>query len=170
MLTAYLAKKLTFATPGPRMIDERMHISRHDPLAAGRVGVEPTTRVHGQVSGLLDRLHGEIAGCLDHDGPLSTDPGDNRRLILVIVTAAGLAFHAPATRSASQRLLATALCLPLVAGSVVEVIGFDHPPGAPSHRTRWCRGATSTSDSPCGYGCPVLWLCVETSTPDSAEG
>ena len=80
--------------------------------------------MHGEVRRLLDRLHGEIAGRLDDDRPLPTDPSDHRRPILVIMATTGLAFLPPATRSAPQRLLATALRLSLVTGGVVEVIGF----------------------------------------------
>src|SRR5712691_3973855 len=101
-----------------------MHIALQGSIAARRVGVEPTARLHGEVRRLLDRLHREIAGRLDDDSPLPTDPGDNRRPILVIMATTGLAFLPPATRSAPQRLLATAWRLPLVPGGVVEVIGF----------------------------------------------
>jgi len=69
--------------------------------------------LHREVSRLLDGLHGEIAGRLDDDRPLPTDPSDNRRPILVIMATTGLAFLPPATRSAPQRLLATALRLSL---------------------------------------------------------
>src|SRR4029434_9071163 len=106
------------------MINIVMHIALQGSIAARRVGVETTARLHGEVSRLLDCLHGEIAGRLDDDCPLPTDPGDNCRPILVIMAPTGLAFLPPATRAAPQCLLATALRLPLVTGGVVEVIGF----------------------------------------------
>src|SRR5437899_12408605 len=56
-----------------------MDVALHRPIATGRVGVEPTARVHRQVGGLLHRLHREISGCLDNDSPLATDPRDNGR-------------------------------------------------------------------------------------------
>src|SRR5438105_4666536 len=106
------------------MINIVMHIALQGSIAARRVSVETTARLHGEVSRLLHRLHGEIAGRLDDDSPLPTDPGNNRGPILVIMAPTGLAFLPPATRSAPQRLLATALRLSLVTGGVVEVIGF----------------------------------------------
>src|SRR5262245_62594499 len=106
------------------MINIIMHLALQGSIAARRVCVEPTARLHGEVRRLLDRLHSEIAGRLDDDRPLSTDPSDNRRPILVIMATTGLAFLPLATRAAPQRLLATAWRLPLVPGGVVEVIGF----------------------------------------------
>src|SRR3989442_10331266 len=92
-----------------RMVDALVHVALHRPVAARGVRGEPTARVHGEVSRLLDRLHREIAGRLDDDSPLPTDPGDNRRPILVIMATTGLAFLPPATRAAPQRLLARML-------------------------------------------------------------
>src|SRR5262249_35798427 len=93
------------------------------PIAAGRVGVEPTARLHRKVSGLLHRLDREIAGRLDDDRPLTTDPGDNRGPVFVIMASPGLAFLAAPPRPVSQRLLPALACLALVAGGMVEVIG-----------------------------------------------
>jgi hypothetical protein len=42
-----------------RMMHEFMYVAFHRPIAAGRVGVEPTTRLPRQVGGLLDRLDRE---------------------------------------------------------------------------------------------------------------
>src|SRR5215831_500462 len=109
------------------MIDIVMHIALQGSIAARRVGVEPTARLHGEVSRLLHCLHREIAGRLDDDSPLPTDPGDNRRPVFVIMAPTGLAFLPPATRAAPQRLLATAFPLPLVASSMVEIISFHSP-------------------------------------------
>jgi hypothetical protein len=121
---------LVHVTPGvlfPGVIHEFVHVALERPIAARRVGVEPTARLHGEVSGLLHRLHGEIAGRLKDDRPLPTDPGDNRGPVFVIMAPAGLAFLPTATRAAAQRLLSTAFRLPLVARGVVEVIGFYSP-------------------------------------------
>ena len=107
-----------------RMINNVMHIALQRSIAARRVRVEPTARLHREVRRLLHRLHREISGRLDDDRPLPTDPGDNRRPIFVIMAPTGLAFLATTTRAASQRLLATALRLALVTGGVIEVIRF----------------------------------------------
>ena len=77
-----------------------MHIALQGSIAARRVGVETTARVHGEVSRLLDCLHGEIAGRLEDDRPLPADPGANRRPILVIMAPPGLTFLTTATRTA----------------------------------------------------------------------
>src|SRR4029450_500749 len=105
------------------MIDIRMLIARQCPIAAGRVGIEPTAYLYRDISRFLYRLDGEIAGRLDDDMLLATDPGDHCWPVLVIMATTGLAFLTPATRLASQRLLPAPFRLPLVAGGVVEVIG-----------------------------------------------
>src|SRR5262245_44327009 len=110
-----------------RMIDVRMHIALERSIAARRVGVEPTARLHGDVGRLLHRLDREIFGRVEDDRPLATDPGDDRRPVFVIMAPTGLAFLAAPTRAASQRLLPALLGLALVARGVVEVIGFDYP-------------------------------------------
>src|SRR6266700_3557567 len=103
-----------------RVIDKRMHIALHRLIAAGGVRVEPTARLHRQVGCLLHRLHREISGRLYNNCPLATDPGDDGRPVFVIMASTGLALLTATTRSAPQRLLATAFRLPLVAGGVVE--------------------------------------------------
>jgi hypothetical protein len=108
-----------------RMIDELVHVALHRPVAAGRVRVEPTARSHGDLGRLLHRLHREISGRLDNDRPLAPDPGDDRGPSFVLMAPTGLAFLAPATRPASQRLLPALLGLPLVARGVLEIIRFD---------------------------------------------
>jgi hypothetical protein len=95
------------------------------PIAAGRVRVQPTARLHGEVGGLLHGLHGEITGRLDDDRALAADPRDNRRSVFVIMTPAGLALLTTPTCSAPQRLLPALRRLPLVASGMVEIIGFD---------------------------------------------
>src|SRR6266581_7212875 len=106
------------------MIDIVMDIALQGPIAARRVCVEPTARVHRHVGCLLDRLHREISGRLYNHCPLATDPGDDGRPIFVIMAPTGLVLLTAPTRSAPQRLLATALRLPLVASGMVEVIRF----------------------------------------------
>src|SRR5215831_13003948 len=107
-----------------RMIDELVHVALQSPITARRVRVEPTPRLHRQVSGLLHRLHGEIPGRVDDDRPLTADPRDDGWSVLVIMPPPGLTLLAAPTRAASQRLLAPALRLALLAGGVIEVIRF----------------------------------------------
>src|SRR5215475_8582667 len=106
------------------MIDIVMHIALERPIAAGRVRIQPTARVDGEVRSLLHGLHGKIFGRLDDDRPLATDPGDDRRTVFVVMPPAGLALLAAPTCAASQRLLPALLRLPLVPRDVVEVIRF----------------------------------------------
>ena len=110
-----------------RVIDIVMHIALQRAIAAGRVRIQPTARVDGEVSGLLHGLHGEIAGRLEDDRPLATDPGDQRGPVFLVVPPPGLALLAAPTRAAAQRLLAAPYGLALVAGGVIEVIGLDRP-------------------------------------------
>src|SRR5712691_8135457 len=107
-----------------RMIDELVDVARQRPITAGRVRREPTARVHGEASGLLPRLDGAITGRLDDDRPLATDPGDHGGPVFIIMAPAGLAFLAPTTRPASQRLLPAVCGLALVPRRVTEVIRF----------------------------------------------
>src|SRR4029453_18468359 len=71
----------------------------------------------------LHRLHGEIFGRLDDNGPLATDPGDDRWPVFVVVAPPGLAFLAAPTRSTPQRLLPTLLGLAFLPGGVIERAG-----------------------------------------------
>src|SRR5262245_8806915 len=73
------------------------------------------------------RLDGKVPRRLDHDPSLAADPRDDGGPIFVVVAAAGLALLPPATGSAAQRLLAASCGLALVAGGVLEVIGFHRP-------------------------------------------
>ena len=104
------------------MIDIGMHIALQGPIAAGRVRVQPTAGLDGEVSRLLHCLHCEIAGRVDDDRPLATDPGNNGWPVFVVVPPPRLAFLAATTRSATQGLRATVLGLALLAGDVIEVI------------------------------------------------
>src|SRR5947209_8126741 len=101
-----------------RVIDIVMHIALQRPIAAGRIRVQPTAGLDGEISRLLHGLHGEIAGRLDDDSPLATDPGDNRGPVFVIMASTGLAFLAAPPRATSQRLLPALLRLPLVTRDV----------------------------------------------------
>src|SRR5438445_640922 len=107
-----------------RMIDVLVEVPLYRPIATGRIGIQATARLHSKIGRFLHRLHGEIFGRLNDDRPLATDPGDDRRTVFVVVPPTGLAFLAALPRAASQGLLPTLLGLPLVAGSMVEVIRF----------------------------------------------
>src|SRR5262245_31212652 len=107
-----------------RVIDIVMHIALQRAIAAGRVRVQPTARVDGEVSGLLNCLHGEIAGRLDDDSPLATDPGDNRGSVFVVMAPPRLAFLAAPTRAASQRFLPALFRLSLLTRGMIQVIRF----------------------------------------------
>src|SRR5262245_21513591 len=96
------------------MINIVMHIALHRPIATGRVGVEPTARLHSEVRRLLDRFHGEVSGRLDDDRPLPTASGNNRRSIFVIVSPARLALLTPPPGAATQVFFATLLGLALL--------------------------------------------------------
>src|SRR5262245_5125538 len=85
-----------------RMINIVMEIALQSPIAARRVGVEPTARLDRHVRGLLDRLDREISGRLDHHCPLATDPGDDGRPIFVIMAPPGLTLLPAPTCAATQ--------------------------------------------------------------------
>jgi hypothetical protein len=108
-----------------RMVDECLHVALHRAIAAGGVGIEATARLHREISGLLHRLHRAIAGRLEDDCPLATDPRDDRGPVFVVVSQPGLAFLTTPPWPAPQRFLPTLFRLPLVASSLVQVIGFD---------------------------------------------
>jgi len=82
------------------MIDELVNVALHRPVAAGRVGIQPTARVHRDVGGLLHGLDREIFGRLDDDRPLAAHPRDNRWAIFLVMAPAGLTLLAATTRSA----------------------------------------------------------------------
>src|SRR5262245_65841778 len=109
------------------MIDEFVQVAFHRPIAAGRVGIEATACLDGQARRLLYRPHSEIAGRVDDDRALAADPRNDGWSVLVIMAPPGLPFLPTATRAAPQRLLATALRLPLAASGVIEVIRFHRP-------------------------------------------
>jgi len=110
-----------------RMIDELMEIALQRPIAAGGVRIEPTARVHREVRCLLHRLHREIFSRLDNDAPLTTDPGNDRGPVFVIMAPTRLTFLAAPPRSTPQRLLPTLLGLAFLASGVIEIVRFDGP-------------------------------------------
>jgi hypothetical protein len=82
-----------------QLIDKRVPIALQRLVATRRVGIEPTARVHRDVGCLLDRLDREIFGRVDDDGPLATDPRDDRGAVFVVMSPAGLALLAAPPRS-----------------------------------------------------------------------
>src|SRR5215475_9096297 len=104
-----------------------MLIARDQPVAAGRVRVELTAGLHGEVGGLLHRLDRKVPCRLDHDATLTAYPGDYGRPIFVVMAPPGLAFLATPPWRAAQRFRPARLGLSLVGGGMVEVIGFDRP-------------------------------------------
>src|SRR5262244_2890126 len=115
------------------MINIVMEIALQSPIAARRVGVEPTARLDRHVRCLLDRLYREISGRLDHHCPLATDPGDDGRPIFVIMAPAGLALLPTPTCAAPQGLGPSVFGLAFLASRVIEIIGFDGPCQLPLH-------------------------------------
>jgi hypothetical protein len=106
------------------MIDLLLEVSLHRPRAAGRVRLEPTARVHGEVRGLLHRLHRAISGRVEDDCPRALAPGNNRGPIFLGMAPTRVTLLAAPTRSASQGLFSAVFRVPLVASGVVEVIRF----------------------------------------------
>src|SRR6266568_8745844 len=104
-----------------------MLIARDQPVAAGRVRIELTAGLHGEVGGLLYRLDRQVPCRVDHDATLTAHPGDDRRPIFVVMAPPGLAFLAAPPWRAAQRFRPACLGLALVSGGVIEVIGFDRP-------------------------------------------
>ena len=109
------------------VLHARVHGALHRLRATGRGGREATAGWDRPGRCLRHRLHRAISGGLDNHCPLATAPGDAGRPVFVLMAPPGLALLPAPTRSAPQRLLATAFRLPLVASGVGEVIGFHHP-------------------------------------------
>src|SRR5215471_2991193 len=55
-----------------RVVHPVMLIAHDQPLAAGRVRVELTASLHGEIGRLLHRLDRKVPGRLDHHTPLAT--------------------------------------------------------------------------------------------------
>src|SRR4029434_7134722 len=77
-----------------RVVHRVMLIARNQPVAAGRVRVELTAGLHGQIGRLLHRLDRKVPGRLDYDTTLATHPGDDCRPIFVVMAPPGLALLA----------------------------------------------------------------------------
>src|SRR5215831_78335 len=89
-----LRPMLVHVTPGVLflgVIHELVHIALECSIAARRVRVEPAARLDGEVRRLLHRLHREIFGRMDDHSSLTTDPGNNRGPVFVIMAPLGLA-------------------------------------------------------------------------------
>src|SRR5215475_11208154 len=71
-----------------RMIDKLVPITLQRLVATRRVGIEPTARAHRDMGCPLYRLDREIFGRVEDDGPLATDPGDDRRSVFVVMPSA----------------------------------------------------------------------------------
>jgi hypothetical protein len=71
-----------------------MRRARSQPVAAGRLRLESTARLHGHVGCLLHRLDRTVPCRVDHDTPLAADPGADRRPSLVVMASPGLAWLA----------------------------------------------------------------------------
>src|SRR5262245_63092521 len=88
-----------------RMVDKVVRIALQRAIAARRVRIEPTARLHREVGCLLHRFDGEIPRRLDDHCPLATDPGNNGGPVFVIVAPAWLAPLPPPTRGAAPGFL-----------------------------------------------------------------
>src|SRR4030095_10505941 len=110
-----------------------MLIARDQPVAAGRVRIELAAGLYGEVGRFLHRLDGKVPRRVDHDPSLAADPGDDGGPILVVMAAPGLAFLAAPPWRAAQGLFPALLGLALVAGGMIQVVGFDRPRQLPLH-------------------------------------
>src|SRR4029453_1118200 len=93
------------------VIDKVMHIALERAIAAGRIRIEPTARVDGEVGRFLHRLDGKIPRRVDHDPSLAADPRDDGGPILVVMAAPGLTFLGATPWRAAQTLFSTLLGL-----------------------------------------------------------
>src|SRR5262249_4447927 len=110
-----------------RMIDERVHVALHRPIATRGVRKESAPRLDREVGRFLHGLDGKVSRRLNHDPSPPAYPRDDGMPILSVMAPPGLAFLAATPGLASQRFLAARLGLALLAGGVIEVIGFDRP-------------------------------------------
>src|SRR5499433_3709596 len=101
-----------------------MLIARDQPVAAGRVRVELTAGLHGEVGGLLHCFDRKVPCRLDHDATLTAHPGEDRGSVFVVMAPPRLAFLAAPTRAASQRFLPALFRLSLLTSRVIQVIRF----------------------------------------------
>src|SRR5262249_52481946 len=116
-----------------RMVDKVVRIALQRAIAARRVRIEPTARVHREVGCLLHRFDGEIPRRLDDHCPLATDPGNNGGPGFFLVAPAPLALLSASPRAASPGFLSPPLPFAPLLGGVVEVIPFFPPPPPSVH-------------------------------------
>src|SRR5262249_61660189 len=86
-----------------RMVDKVVRIALQRAIAARRVRIEPTARVHREVGCLLHRFDGEIPSRLDDHCPLATDPGNNGGAGFFLIGPARLAPPWACPRAARPR-------------------------------------------------------------------
>src|SRR4029453_13403233 len=150
---------------------ERVHVALCRPIAARRVGIETAARLDSKVCCLLHRLHGEVFGRLDDDSALTTDPGDDRGPVFVVMPPARA--HTSCVDTAGDGLAALVRLVWL--GPCAHRCGRDHPlplclsSGDRSRRRRQYSAATSTSDNWSDHGRPALEQYAATNTTDRAE-
>src|SRR5262249_51353000 len=143
-----------------------MLIARDQPVAAGRVRIEHTAGLHGEVGGLLHRLDRKVPCRVDHDATLAAHPGDDRGPVFVIMAPTGLALLPATTCSAPQRFLPPLLRLPLVASGLIQVVGFDRPRQLPLHLIGQGRIASPPAPAIARTGMDPVWLKISAvSTP-----
>lgn len=70
------------------VVDEGVHIAREPAIAASGVRIEPASCLDGYFGCLLHSLHGKFARCADKNDPLTAQPGDDGRPVIVIVVPA----------------------------------------------------------------------------------
>src|SRR4029434_5427421 len=116
-----------------RMVDKVVRIALERAIAAGRVRIEPTARFDGDIGRFLHRLYGKVPRRVDHDPSLAADPRDDGGPILVVMATPGLAFLAAPPWRAAQGLFPALLGLALMAGGMIQVVGFDRPFQLPLH-------------------------------------
>src|SRR5499433_2700038 len=115
------------------MIDERMHVALHCPIATRGVRIESAPRLDREVGRFLHRLDGKVPRRVDHDTSLAADPRDDGGSILVVMASPGLTFLAAPPWRAVQGLFPALLGLALVASRMIQVVGFDRPRQLPLH-------------------------------------
>ena len=115
-----------------RVVPRVLLRAREQPVAAGRVRVELTAGVQGQIGRLLHRLARKAPGRLAHPTTLATAPRDERRPIFVVMAPPGRAFLATPPGLAAPGCRPAPLGLSLVSSGVLEAIGCHRPCYLPS--------------------------------------
>jgi hypothetical protein len=119
-----------------RMIDERVHVALHRPIATRGVRIESAPRLDRAVGRFLHCLDGKVPRRLNHAPSLAADPRADGGPILVVMAAPGLTFLAAPPWRAAQGLFPTLPGLALVASGMLQVVGFDRPCPLPPHLIR----------------------------------